>query len=87
MPILKQAKKALRGSKHKRVTNDRVRKQMRADLKVLKSTIEAGKKKEAVIMLPSVQKSLDKAVKAGAMKQNTVARTKSRLSRMIKNLG
>lgn len=86
MPILKQAKKAVRGDSQKRVFNDRIRKIMRASIKELNDLVKEGKQKEAAAKMPLVQKTIDKAVKAGVIKKNTAARMKARISNSIKKL-
>lgn len=86
MPILNQAKKAMRGDATKRVFNDRIRKTLRAAIKEVKDQIAAGKAKEAIAAMPKLQKALDKGVKAGILKKNTASRTKSRLTAAIKKI-
>lgn len=86
MPILKQAKKAMRGDATKKVANDRIRKTSRASVKKVRDAIAAGNKKDAMEAMPALQKNLDKAVKAGVMKQNTASRTKARMTASIKKL-
>lgn len=83
MPIIKSAKKALRGSKRKKVMNDRRKRVMKTSEKDLRALITEKKKKEAMALLPTVQKALDKAAKRGIIKKNTAARKKSRLSTAV----
>lgn len=83
MPIIKSAKKALRGSKRKKVMNDRRKRIMKTSEKDLRTLITEKKKKEAMALLPTVQKALDKAAKRGIIKKNTAARKKSRLSTAV----
>jgi len=79
MPILKQAKKALRASDKKRVFNLRRKRQMHGEIKAVKDLVSAGNMKEAEKRLPSAYKAIDKAAKTGVIKKNTAARKKSRL--------
>lgn len=53
---------------------------MKTSEKDLRTLITEKKKKEAIALLPTVQKALDKAAKRGLIKKNTAARKKSRLS-------
>ena len=83
MPITKSAKKALRGSQKKRVFNDKRKNDMKEILKKAEALIKAGKKDEALKMLPLVYKAIDKAWKRGVIKKNTAGRKKSRLVKRI----
>ena len=83
MPITKSAKKALRGSQKKRVFNDKRKNDMKEILKKTEAVIKAGKKDEALKMLPLVYKAIDKAWKRGVIKKNTAGRKKSRLVKRI----
>ena len=83
MPIIKSAKKALRGSKRKHVFNLRKNKAMTETVKEVKKLISGNKKKEAEKLLPKVYQTIDKAVKRGLIKKNTAARKKSRIVKMI----
>ncbi len=80
MPITSSAKKALRASKRKRVFNVKRLKTMRDVVKDVKKLIAQKNQKEALSLLPSAYRAIDKAVKTGVMKKNTAARTKSRLT-------
>lgn len=80
MPITSSAKKALRASAHKRVFNDRRRKEMRELVKEVKKLTAAKSTAEAEALLPKVYKAIDKAAKRGVIKKNTAARKKSRIT-------
>jgi len=84
MPIIKSAKKALRGSKRKRVFNLRKKEAVSKTIKQVKKLLSEKKVNEAEALMPKVQKILDKSAKTGLLKRNTVARKKSRISAMIK---
>lgn len=86
MPIIKSAKKALRGSKRKRVFNLVKKDQVNKTVKQFKKLIADKNTKEAEKMFPKVQKVLDKATKTGLLKKNTSSRKKSRLSAMIRKI-
>jgi len=80
MPIIKSAKKALRGSKTKKVFNDRRAKAMKLAIKGVKKLTGAAAKNE----LAKAYQAIDKAAKRGIIKKNTAARKKSRLAKSIK---
>ena len=86
MPITASAKKAHRGSQRKRGFNLNKKELIGNAVKKLKKLIAEKKVKEAMAMLPQVQKVLDKAVKTGLIKKNTASRKKSRIHKMIKKL-
>jgi small subunit ribosomal protein S20 len=83
MPITTSAKKALRGSKRKRVFNSRKKDQVYKTVKKFKKLIAEKKVSEAEKMFPQIQKVLDKAAKTGFIKKNTAGRKKARLSKMV----
>ena len=83
MPITKGAKKAHRASLKKKVYNDRRIKVMRDVVKKIKKLDSENKPKEAVGLLPSAYKAIDKAAKRGVIKKNTAARKKSRLTKLV----
>lgn len=84
MPITRSAKKALRVSDRKRAVNDRTKKVLKEGIKKVQKLVSEKKWKEAKTELSSAYAAIDKAMKKGAIKKNTAARRKSRLSRMTK---
>jgi small subunit ribosomal protein S20 len=84
MAITSSAKKAIRVSKRKKVVNDRRTKTMKEAIKNLEKAVKAGKKDEAIKMLPKAFAAVDKAAKRGVIKKNTASRKKSRLARITK---
>lgn len=84
MPIIKSAKKALRGSKRKHIFNLKKKDQVSKVVKQFKKLVGEKNIKEAEKMFSQVQKALDKATKTGLLKKNTSSRKKSRLSAMIR---
>jgi small subunit ribosomal protein S20 len=76
MPILSNAKKALRSSKRKATFNVRVRSRMKTMIKQMQATPSAERLSEAF-------SSLDRAVKKNILHLNAAARAKSRLSKML----
>lgn len=86
MPITKSAKKALRSSARKKVFNDRRKRQMKEQIKKIRTLAESGKKKEAEELLPAAYRAIDKSSKRGVIKKNTAARKKSRLVKFVRNV-
>jgi len=84
MPITTSAKKALRGSKQKKVYNDRRNKAMKLAVKEVKKLSADKKSKEAREKLAAAYRAIDKAAKRGIIKKNTAARKKSRLAKLTK---
>ncbi len=83
MPIIKSAKKAVRGSLRKKAFNDRRKRTMKEVIKKIEK-ISKTDKKEAEKMLSSAYQAIDKAAKKGVIKKNNAARKKARLSRLVK---
>lgn len=84
MPIIKSAKKALRGSKRKRVFNARRQNTLNDVTKKLEKLALAGKKDEAKALVSSAYQAIDKAAKRGVIKANTAARKKSKVASLVK---
>lgn len=76
MPILKNAKKALRSSKRKAVVNSRTRSKMRTAV----AAVQTSATKETVSEAFS---RIDRAVKKNLIHKNKAARMKSQVARMI----
>jgi len=77
MPILKNAKKALRSSKRKAVNNAIMRSKMRTAVKTLQTT----KTKEA---LSQAYRFIDRAAKKSLVHANVAARMKRRAAAVAK---
>lgn len=76
MPILKNAKKALRASKRKNAINTQVRSK-------LKTAVDEMKKSPATDKLNSAFSAIDRSVKKNIMQKNKAARMKSSLSKLL----
>lgn len=87
MPITRSAKKAHRQSLRRQRFNAVHKKSASSAVKSLKQIAVLGDKKAAQTQFSLAQKALDKAVKAGVLNKNTVARKKSRLSKLVKKIG
>lgn len=85
MPNTSSAKKALRQSTRKRARNMRRKHTVAEVAKQLRKLVAAGKNEEASLLLPRAYKSIDKAAKTRVLKQNTAARKKSRLARLVRS--
>ena len=79
MPTSASGKKALRVADRKRVFNDRRRKTMKTTIKSFTKLVGEKKVAEAEKLIPTLYKTIDKAVKNGVIKKNNAARKKSRL--------
>lgn len=79
MPILQNAKKALRQSKKREAANSIVKKVYKDALKSARKAVVAGEK-NLTEKIRLTQKTLDKAVKKGVLKKNTASRYLSRLT-------
>ena len=86
MPIIKSAKKALRGSLKKKVFNDRRKSAMKDAMKDVKGFVMKKDKKAAEDALPKAYKAIDKAAKRGVIKKNNAARKKSHLAKTIEKI-
>jgi len=77
MPILKNAKKALRASIRKAGYNQAVRSRV-------KSASDAAKKKPTMETLSAAYSAIDTAVKRNVFHKNKAARLKSQLAKLVK---
>jgi small subunit ribosomal protein S20 len=84
MPNTKSAERRVRNSARKNLQNNSVKSKLRRLDKQFRITLTAGKKDEAVKLLPGVHSAYDKAVKAGAITRPTANRKKSRLALALK---
>ncbi len=83
MPIIKSAKKAIRGSLRKKAFNDRQKHAMKDVIKKIEKTAKTDKGKAVKLLSPAFA-IIDKAAKNGVIKKNNAARKKSRLARLVK---
>jgi small subunit ribosomal protein S20 len=84
MPNTKSAERRVRNSARKNLQNSSVKSKLRRLDKQFRATLTAGKKDEAVKLLPGVHSAYDKAVKVGAIARPTANRKKSRLALALK---
>lgn len=83
MAITLSAKKALRQSQKRRVTNVRKKEKIKNLVKEVRNLASQKKIEEAKKLLPQLYKILDKAAKTGLIKKNASARKKSRLTKLV----
>jgi small subunit ribosomal protein S20 len=84
MPNTKSAERRMRSSKRKNLHNTGVKTKLRRLEKQFRAAVVAGKKDEAVKLLPGVHSAYDKAVKVGTVARPTANRKKSRLALSLK---
>ena len=80
------AKKAQRVALRRRVFNARRESSMKSALKDMSKLVAAKSTKEAAVMLPTLYKAVDKAVKNHTLHRNTAARMKSRAAKQLAKL-
>ena len=80
MPNTKSAERRMRNSARKQLHNRSVTSNLRRVEKEFRAVVAAGKKDEAIKLLPVVHSAYDKAVKVGVVKRPTANRKKSRLA-------
>ena len=84
MPIIKSAKRNIRGSARKATYNTRRSKAMKELVKEVRVLVAAKDKKSAEALLSKAYKAIDKAAKCNTIKKNTADRKKSRLAKAIR---
>jgi small subunit ribosomal protein S20 len=84
MPNTKSAERRMRNSARKNLQNSSVKSRLRRVEKEFRAAVTAGKKDEAVKLLPGVHSAYDKAVKSGVVARPTANRKKSRLALALK---
>lgn len=87
MPILKNAKKALRQSKVRAERNLKVKENIAYMRRNFRKLLEAKKFDEAQTVVRDLSKALDKAVTKGVVKKNAAARIKSRTAVRLNKAG
>ncbi len=84
MPITTSAKKALRASARKKLSNDSRKIAMKKAVKQAHMLALSGKIAEAEKLMASAYQAIDKAAKRGVINAGNAARKKSRLSAFLK---
>ncbi len=83
MAITSSAKKAIRTSERKRVFNVRAQKKIDVVFKDIRKLVASKKKAEAVKLIPTAYKAIDKAIKTNYLNKNAGSRMKSRLVKSL----
>jgi small subunit ribosomal protein S20 len=82
-----QAKKRIRRNANRETVNHSRISRIRTFIKAVESAIAAGKKKDALEALKTVQPEMARGVSRGVIHKNTAARKFSRLSKRVASLG
>ena len=83
MPIIKSAKKKAKQALTHRDRNYLTRIALRKAIREFTDAVKAGKKAEAEKLVPAAYKIIDTAAKKKVLEQNTAARRKALLTRML----
>jgi small subunit ribosomal protein S20 len=86
MPIKKAAKKYMRVTEKNTEKNRKIKGNFRSAIKATQVAVAKGEKDKAQEYLKKAIIALDKAAQKNVLHKNTVARTKSRLNKTVKNL-
>jgi small subunit ribosomal protein S20 len=86
MPNHKSAEKRDRQIERRKEVNRRNRSRMRTALKGLRAAITAGKREDAIKLLPGIISIIDRSVKKGILHRNAADRHKSRLTLKVNSL-
>ena len=84
MPNIKSAKKRVLITKKNKDANNNVKGSMRTAIKKLEKAI-SNNEKDVKALFEDANAKIDKCLKANIIKDNTAARYKSRLSKMVNN--
>ena len=87
MPNTDSAKKRLRQNAKRRLHNRAVKSQMRGQIRRVREAVKAGDSDKAKTEFRVAVKRLDQAASQNVIHKNTAARTKSRLSKLVKAAG
>ncbi len=83
MPVTKSAKKSLRQSFKRRKQNLVYKRKLKKLLKEVDVCVLEKNKEKAKELSPLIYKALDKMAKKGILKENTVARKKSKITKKL----
>jgi small subunit ribosomal protein S20 len=86
MPNSASAKKRLRQDQDRRLRNRSAKASLRTQVKKLRKAIAAGDSEASATEFTKTVKKLDQAAAKGLLHANAAARTKSRLSKAVKEL-
>jgi len=83
MANTKSAAKRARQTERRTDSNKRVSTAVKTQLRLIRAAVTAGKKAEALALLPQTSSALDKAAKTGRIHKNKADRHKSVLARQL----
>lgn len=86
MANTKSAAKRARQTERRTDSNKRVLTSVKNQLRLIRTAVSAGKKAEALALLPKVSATLDKAAKTGRIHKNKADRHKSTIARQLAGL-
>ncbi|MCA0992873.1 30S ribosomal protein S20 [Bacillus hwajinpoensis] len=86
MPNIKSAVKRVRTQSDRRANNIAFKSEMRSAIKTFEAKVEAKDVEAAKTALNQASKRIDKAADKGIIHRNTVARKKSRLTKMYNEI-
>ncbi|MCA0171805.1 MULTISPECIES: 30S ribosomal protein S20 [Bacillaceae] len=86
MPNIKSAVKRVKTSSDRRANNVAFKSEMRSAIKNFEAKVEAKDVEAAKSALSQASKRIDKAADKGIIHKNTVARKKSRLTKMYNEI-
>ena len=87
MPNTASAKKRLRQNEKLRRHNRTLRSRMRTQLRKVRDAVEEGDSEKAQAEFRVATKRLDQAASKNLIHRNAAARSKSRLSKLVKSVG
>ena len=87
MANIKSAKKRIDIIAKKTLRNKMVKSATKTAIKKVTGAVESGDKNNAHVHLRSAVSAIDKAATKGVFHKNTAARKKSRLTKMVNNIG
>ena len=87
MPNTASAKKRLRQNAKRRQHNRTLRSRMRTQIRRVREAVEAGDGEKAQAEFRVAAKRLDQAAAKNLIHKNAAARSKSRLSKLVKSAG
>ena len=83
MANTKSAAKRARQNEGRAEANQRVTTVVKSQLRQIRAAVAAGKKSEALALIPKVSSALDKAAKTGRIHRNKANRHKGDLARQL----
>jgi len=86
MANTKSAAKRARQTERRTAANKRVSTAVKTQLRLIRAAVAAGKKAEALALLPTATSALDKAAKTGRIHKNKADRHKGALARQLAGL-